>query len=120
MSDDGVSPTPRLESTENPDVPQGLTTIGGRSAYIALFSQIGITLLVANLGGALLGNWVDEGIGTRPLFLIAGFLGGFAVGAVGAARLVRRALRMFEALDEAAAKKRLEERLAREQERRGQ
>ena len=53
---------------------------GSKSAFIALFSQIGITLFVANLGGALLGRWVDGALNSTPIFLIAGFVGGFAVG----------------------------------------
>ncbi len=110
--------TPRLESTKLLDAPQGLTTIGGRSAYLALFSQIGVMLLVATLGGALLGNAVDKGLGTRPLFLIVGFAAGAAVGTVGVARLVARALARFDALDAVAKAERLQDRLMREKQRR--
>ena len=50
---------PRLESPQNPDEVVGLLSDIGKGAYLALFSQIGISLLIANLGGALLGNWID-------------------------------------------------------------
>ncbi len=45
-------------------------------AYAALFSEIGITLLVTTLAGALGGNLLDEQLGTTAVFAIAGFLVG--------------------------------------------
>ena len=93
---------PRLESPQNPDEVVGLMSDIGRGAYIALFSQIGISLLIANLGGALLGNWIDGQLNSGPIFLILGFVGGFVAGAVAAARLVQRTLRHLDALDVAA------------------
>ena len=68
-------------------------------------------LLVANLGGALLGNWLDGLIGSGPLFLVAGFLGGFAVGSIGAARTVRRALNMIDEEDRRRREQKLEARV---------
>jgi hypothetical protein len=85
---------------------------GSKSAFVALFSQIGITLLVANLAGALLGRWVDGALNCSPLFLITGFLGGFAVGAVGAAQLIKRSLKQFELSDKADREARLARRRA--------
>ena len=99
MSGQGDARDPRLESDPQADRTVGLTSVGGKSAYIALFSQIGITLLVANLGGALLGHWVDGLLGSGPLLLVVGFVIGFGVGAIGAAQLVTRALKRFEELD---------------------
>jgi F0F1-type ATP synthase assembly protein I len=93
---------PRLESPQIPDEVVGLTTDIGKSAYLALFSQIGISLLIANLGGALLGHWIDGQLNSGPIFLILGFVGGFVAGAVAAARLVQRTLRHLDALDVAA------------------
>ena len=93
---------PRLESPQNPDEVVGLMSDIGKGAYLALFSQIGISLLIANLGGALLGNWIDGQLNSGPIFLILGFVGGFTAGAVAAARLVQRALRRLDALDVAA------------------
>ena len=93
---------PRLESPQNPDEVVGLMSDIGKGAYLALFSQIGISLLIANLGGALLGNWIDGQLNSGPIFLILGFVGGFVAGAVAAARLVQRTLRHLDALDVAA------------------
>jgi F0F1-type ATP synthase assembly protein I len=104
---------PRLESPQSPDEVVGLMSDIGKSAYLALFSQIGISLLVANLGGALLGHWIDGQLDSGPIFLVLGFVGGFAAGAVAAARLVQRMLRRLDALD-AAAKSARREREARQ------
>jgi F0F1-type ATP synthase assembly protein I len=93
---------PRLESPQIPDKAVGLTTDIGKGAYLALFSQIGISLLIANLGGALLGHWIDGQLNSEPIFLILGFIGGFTGGAMVAARLVQRTLRHLDALDVAA------------------
>ena len=93
---------PRLESPQNPDEVVGLMSDIGKGAYLALFSQIGISLLIANLGGALLGHWIDGQLSSGPTFLVLGFVGGFVAGAVAAARLVQRTLRHLDALDVAA------------------
>ena len=93
---------PRLESPQNPDEVVGLMSDIGKGAYLALFSQIGISLLIANLGGALLGHWIDGQLNSGPIFLILGFVGGFVAGAVASARLVQRTLRHLDALDVAA------------------
>lgn len=94
--------SPRLESPQIPDEVVGLTTGVGKGAYLALFSQIGISLLVTNLGGALLGHWIDGQLKSEPVFLVLGFIGGFTAGAVVAARLVQRTLRHFDELDAVA------------------
>ena len=52
---------------------------GRTGAYFALFSEIGIVLLITTLGGSLAGHWVDEQLGLgAPLFLLGGLLGGLA------------------------------------------
>jgi ATP synthase protein I len=61
-------------------------------AYLALFSEIGIVLFVTTLGGALAGHWLDQQLGTNPLFVLVGFLGGAGVGAVADYRLINRFL----------------------------
>ena len=104
---------PPLESPQIPEKAVGLTTDIGKGAYLALFSQIGISLLIANLGGALLGHWIDGQLSSGPIFLILGFIGGFTAGAVVAARLVQLTLRHLDALD-AATKTAKREREARE------
>jgi F0F1-type ATP synthase assembly protein I len=104
---------PRLESPQNPDEVVGLMSDMGKGAYLALFSQIGISLLIANLGGALLGHWIDGQLNSGPIFLVLGFVGGFVAGAVAAARLVQQTLRRLDALD-VATKAAKREREARE------
>jgi F0F1-type ATP synthase assembly protein I len=104
---------PPLESPQIPDKAVGLTTDIGKGAYLALFSQIGISLLIANLGGALLGHWIDGQLNSEPIFLILGFIGGFTAGATVAARLVQRTLRHLDAID-VATKAAKREREARE------
>jgi F0F1-type ATP synthase assembly protein I len=69
---------------------------GQAGAYFALFSEIGIFLLVTTLVGALAGNWVDKQVGTPAVFLIVGFLAGAGIGAVGIYRLVTRFLARFD------------------------
>lgn len=83
------------------DAPQGLTTIGGKGMYLTLFSQIGVMLLVTTLGGALGGDWLDSKLGSRPFGLVFGFLGGFLVGSVGSAQLIRRVLAALDLLESA-------------------
>jgi F0F1-type ATP synthase assembly protein I len=70
----------------------------GRSwAYAALFSEIGISLLVTTLVGVLLGHWVDEQLGlTVPIFVIVGFLLGAGSGTVLIYRLVSRFLETID------------------------
>jgi len=88
------------------DAPQGLTTIGGKGMYLTLFSQIGVMLLVATLGGALGGDWLDGKLGSRPFGLVFGFIGGFLVGSVGSAQLIRRVLATLDALESAEVARR--------------
>jgi F0F1-type ATP synthase assembly protein I len=61
-------------------------------AYAALFSEIGISLLVTTLIGVLAGRWVDGQLGTLPVFVIVGFLAGAGSGTVMIIRLVSRFL----------------------------
>ena len=65
-------------------------------AYLALFSEIGITLLVTTLIGVLVGRWVDGQLGTLPIFVIVGFLVGAGAGTLMIYRLVSRFLRTIE------------------------
>ena len=69
---------------------------GRAGAYIALFSEIGIVLLVTTLVGVLAGNWADGQLGTLPIFLIVGFLAGAGSGTVMIYRLVSRFLKTIE------------------------
>ena len=65
---------------------------GKAFAYFALFTEIGLVLFVTTLGGALAGRWVDEQLGTNPLFVITGFLMGALLGAMADWRLISRFL----------------------------
>jgi ATP synthase protein I len=69
---------------------------GRTGAYIALFSEIGIVLLVTTLMGVLAGYWADGQLGTLPIFVIVGFLAGAGSGTVMIYRLVSRFLKTIE------------------------
>jgi len=65
----------------------------GRSfAYFALFSEIGIVLLVTVLVGVLAGYWADQQLRTLPVFLLVGLFAGLALGARAVYRLINRFL----------------------------
>jgi len=68
----------------------------GVGAHLALFSEIGILLLVTTLAGVAAGYWVDQQLGTQPLFVLVGFLAGAGLGAFGIYRLVTRFLKRFD------------------------
>jgi ATP synthase protein I len=65
-------------------------------AYAALFSEIGISLLVTTLVGVLVGYWADGQFGTLPVFVIVGFLVGAGAGTVMIYRLVSQFLKTIE------------------------
>jgi F0F1-type ATP synthase assembly protein I len=67
----------------------------GLGGYLALFSEIGLLLLVTTLAGVAAGYWVDQRLGTLPVFLVIGFLAGAGIGAVGIWRLISRFLARF-------------------------
>ena len=65
-------------------------------AYAALFSEIGISLLVTTLVGVLIGYWADGQLGTLPILVIVGFLAGAGTGTLMIYRLVSRFLRTID------------------------
>ena len=69
---------------------------GRGAAYAALFSEIGLSLLVTTLVGVLIGRWVDGQLGTLPVFVILGFLAGAGSGTVLIVRLVSRFLKALD------------------------
>jgi F0F1-type ATP synthase assembly protein I len=68
----------------------------GFGGYLALFSEIGMVLLVTTLLGIAAGYWVDQRLGTLPVFVLVGFFAGAGTGAVGIYRLITRFLKRFE------------------------
>jgi F0F1-type ATP synthase assembly protein I len=69
---------------------------GQAGAYLALFSEIGLIILVTTLAGALGGHWIDGQLGTSPIFIVVGLLVGLGIGAIGVYRLIQRFLAKFE------------------------
>jgi F0F1-type ATP synthase assembly protein I len=69
---------------------------GQTGAYFALFSEIGVLLLVTTLGGALGGHWLDLQIRSSPVFVVIGFLGGAGLGTFGIYRLISRFLTRYD------------------------
>ena len=72
---------------------------GKAFAYFALFTEIGLILFVTTLGGALAGRWLDAQLGSSPIFVITGFLGGALLGAVADWRLISRFLERLKQED---------------------
>lgn len=60
---------------------------------LALLTQLGFTLALPIVLGALLGNFLDETFGTNVLFLIVFILLGVAGGIIGAYHLVQTVTR---------------------------
>jgi F0F1-type ATP synthase assembly protein I len=70
--------------------------LGRAGAYLALFSEIAVLLLVTTLLGVLVGYWLDQRLGTLPILTVMGMLAGFGLGGLGVYRLVTRFLARFE------------------------
>ena len=69
-----------------------MNDLGKTTAYIALFSEIGFILLIAVLAGVLGGYWLDQRLGTIPIFVLVGFAIGTGGGAIGCWRVIARFL----------------------------
>jgi F0F1-type ATP synthase assembly protein I len=65
-------------------------------AHFALFSEIGLVLLVTTLAGVLGGYWLDQRIGTLPIFVLVGLAVGLGAGGLASYRLIERFLARFE------------------------
>jgi len=68
----------------------------GFGAYFALFSEVGVLLLVTTLAGVAAGYWADQQLGTRPVLALVGFVAGAGIGTFGIYRLVTRFLKRFD------------------------
>jgi F0F1-type ATP synthase assembly protein I len=66
------------------------------ATYFALFSEIGFVLAIPILIGILVGDRIDRTIGSWPIFLLVGALGGMALGGYASYRLISRFLAQFE------------------------
>jgi len=64
--------------------------------YFALFSEIGLVLLVTVLVGVLGGYWVDQQLRTLPIFVLVGLFVGLAAGARAVYQLISRFLATFD------------------------
>jgi F0F1-type ATP synthase assembly protein I len=73
-----------------------MTESGRGWAYVVLFSEIGVSLLVTTLVGVLVGYWVDKQVGTLPVFLVIGFFVGAGAGTLMIVRLISRFLKTFD------------------------
>ncbi len=70
--------------------------LGRLGAYFALFSEIGLILLVTVLAGVLGGYWIDKQLGTLPIFALAGLFLGLAAGARAVYQIISRFLATYE------------------------
>jgi F0F1-type ATP synthase assembly protein I len=73
-----------------------MNEFGRLGIYLALFSEIAITLLVTTLIGVLAGYWLDQTLTTLPIFVLVGLLLGFGGGGYVVYRLITRFLARFE------------------------
>ncbi|MGD0862139.1 MAG: AtpZ/AtpI family protein [Candidatus Limnocylindrales bacterium] len=76
-----------------------MNDLGKASAYIALFSEVGFVFLAAVLAGVLGGYWLDQRLGTVPVFVLVGFAIGSVGGGVACWRLMARFLARLDAED---------------------
>jgi F0F1-type ATP synthase assembly protein I len=72
---------------------------GKTSAFVVLFSEIGFVLLATVLVGTLAGYWLDQRLGTIPIFVLVGFAIGITSGAVACWRLISRYLAEMDEQD---------------------
>ena len=73
--------------------------LGNASGFVVLFSEIGFVLLFTVLAGTLAGYWLDQRLGTVPIFVLVGFAFGCVGGAVGCWRLMARFLAEMDESD---------------------
>lgn len=76
-----------------------MNDLGRVGAYLALFSEIAIILLTTTLLGVLGGYWLDQRLGTLPIFVVVGMLVGFGLGGMGVYRLIVRFLARLDKAD---------------------
>ena len=69
---------------------------GRGGAYLVLFSEIGLSLLVTTLAGVGIGYWADTQLGTNPILVLFGFFVGAGAGTLMIYRVVMRFLKTLE------------------------
>ncbi len=69
---------------------------GRGGAYFALFSEIGLVLLVTTLAGVGVGYWADTKFETIPLFVLIGLGVGMGAGARAVWLLISRFLAQID------------------------
>ncbi len=67
----------------------------GLGVYLALFSEIGVMYFVGTMVGVLAGWWIDQQLGTLPVFAVGGALAGFGLSSLAVIRLIKRFLARF-------------------------
>jgi F0F1-type ATP synthase assembly protein I len=53
-------------------------------------------LALTTLLGVLAGRWLDEQLGTLPIFVVVGLFAGMGIGALGMYRIITRFLARFD------------------------
>jgi F0F1-type ATP synthase assembly protein I len=76
-----------------------MNDLGKSSGYVALFSEIAFVGLFTVLAGTLAGYWLDQRLGTIPVFVLVGFAIGCTSGAIGCWRLMARFLKQLDEED---------------------
>jgi ATP synthase protein I len=76
-----------------------MNDVGKASAYVALFSEIAFVLAITVLVGVLGGYWIDQRLGTVPIFVLVGFGLGITTGGVACWRLMARFLAQLDRED---------------------
>ena len=77
-----------------------MNDLGKASVYVVLFSEIAFVLLIAVLVGVLVGYWLDQRLGTVPIFVLVGFGTGTVGGSVTCWRLIARFLARMDDEDQ--------------------
>jgi F0F1-type ATP synthase assembly protein I len=73
--------------------------MGKTSTFVAIFSEIGFVLLFTVLAGTLGGHWLDQQLGTNPVFILVGLAIGLGSGAAGCWRLLASFLKSLDEED---------------------
>lgn len=67
-----------------------MNDLGRVGAYLALFTQIGVAMLIPLLAGILAGGWLDGFLHTTPILMLVGLFLGMGTGWLVIYRLLAR------------------------------